>query len=481
MAVVFLGYKPDGKMDRRYFYADTPDQALTKRDVFLESHRAGFTPPTGKGDTVGEHLVHWLYHVIRPKVRATTWHQSYKPKILNHLVPRLGRPRLKDLSEEDVERFLTDMKDDGYSPAQILACFRLLSQALKHAVRRKLIGRNVCDFVDPPRQDAEEPLPPERDEAAVLLEALERRRNGVRWQTALAVGPRRGETLGLAWPCVDLTDLDAATIRIAWELVRLPWQHGCEDVAACTERHHVRACPPDCTKGTRLQGGRPHQCRTKVCLPGCAGEHQGRCIKRFCPPDCDRHAKACPDKRDGGLVMTEPKSKKSRRTVVVPRPLAERLLLHQMAQAAEREQPGWVGWGHEPRTPDNPDGCERRPRPREVVCPRCQKPIKKDALVFTQPNGLPINPAEDWREWAALLAELGLPHYRPHDARHFSVTLQLEEGVDPRVVSDNHGHTSVSFTKERYQHVTQRQESEAAKKVGGALWPSAPRPDDSSR
>lgn len=481
VAVVEFDPGADGKRDRRWFYGNSPDEAQEARARFVEAQTAGFTPPKGKGDTVGEHLIHWLYHVIRAKVRDTTWHQSYKPKVENHLVPRLGRPRLKDLTEEDVERFLTDMRDDGYSPAQILGCFRLLSQALKLAVRRKLIQRNVCDFVAPPRQDDEELLPPERDEAALILEALETRRNGVRWTVALAVGPRRGEALGLTWPMVDLANLDAATVRIAWELVRVPWQHGCDDVAACTERHHVGACPPDCTKGKRKQGGRPHQCRRRVCPPGCKQEHQGRCITRFCPPGCERHAKACPLKKGGGLVMTEPKSKKSRRTFVIPRPLAERLLLHQLAQTAERETPGWIGWGHEARSDEHPDGCERRPRPREVMCPRCRKPIRKDALVFTQPNGMPINPSEDWREWQAMLAELGLPHYRPHDTRHFSVTLQLEEGVDPRVVADSHGHSSVAFTQTRYQHVTARQERDAAKRVGGALWPTAADPDDSLR
>src|SRR5262249_21751467 len=161
----------------------------------------------------------------------------------------------------------------------------------------------------------------------------------------------------------DLTDLDAATVRIAWELVRLPWQHGCDDPAACAERHHVRACPPGCTKGTRRQGGRPHECRTVVCPMGCAGKHQGRCIRRVCPADCVADAKACPDTRGGGLVMTEPKSERSNRTVTVPRPLAEWLVLHQLAQADERERDGWKGWGHEPRTAANPGGCDRRARP----------------------------------------------------------------------------------------------------------------------
>ncbi|MBO3751591.1 tyrosine-type recombinase/integrase [Streptosporangiaceae bacterium NEAU-GS5] len=400
-------------------------------------------------------------------VRDTTWHDAYRPKTEKHLIPRLGRPRVKDLSEEDVEAFVTSMQRDGYAPSTIIGCLMILSQALDLAVRRKQIQRNVCKYIEGrPKGSDFEALPPERDEVAVILDALPRRRNGVRWATAAAVGQRRGETLGLTWPMLDLTNLDKATMRIAWEIVRVPWQHGCEDPHACGAAHHLRRCPPtNCPK--RRASGRPHVCRTRLCPDGCDGSHPGRCIRAWCAPDCEGHAKACKARRDGGLVMTEPKSKKSKRTVPIPRPLAELLVLHQLAQATEREAGGWVGWGHEPSS------CSRRPRPREVVCPKCRRPIARDALVFTKPDGMPVSPSDDWREWSSFLAELGLPPYRPHDLRHFSVTLQLEEGVDVGVVADNHGHSSPDFTRRRYQHVAERVQRESADQVGKVLWRSA--------
>lgn len=465
MAEIHLGYKPNGRPDRRYIYGKTPDEVIERRDEFQRKVNEGFIPPKGKGHTVETWLTHWLHKIKKLEVRETTWHQGYRPRVENNIIPALGRTRLTDLTEEHIEDWKAARLKEN-APSTVLAEFRILSAALKVAVRRRLIHRNPCDFVDPPRQDEEEPLPPERDEVRIILDALEHRRNGTRWALALALGPRRGECLGLTWPCVDLTDLNAATVRIAWELVRVPWQHGCEDPHACGAKHHVYPCPPDpadCAKAQRRQGTR-HVCRTAVCKKDCRGEHQGRCIRKWCEPGCARHAVSCPKRWGGGLVMTEPKSKKSRRTVTLPRPLAERLVLHRMAQAAEREDPLWQGWGHDR------DECDRRPRPREIVCPKCRKPIKKDALVFTQPNGMPINPSEDWREWSALLEELGLPHYRPHDGRHFSATVQLEEGIDVRVVQETLGHSSSDFTRKRYQHVTTRLQRDAAEKIGEALW-----------
>jgi integrase len=477
VAAVFLGYKANGRMDRRYFYGYDPETVVAERDRFNESRRAGFTPPAGKGDTVAELLHHWLYHIARKKVRGTTWNDAYRPKVEKHLIPRLGYASVRDLDEEDVEVFVTDMQSEGYAPSTIIGCLMILSQALDVAVRRKQVPRNVVQYIDgKPARDEAETLPPEREEVAVILEALPRRRNGVRWATAIAVGPRRGETLGLLWPMFDLRDLDKATMRIAWELVRLPWQHGCADPHACGATYHVRPCQPkNCPK--IRPNGRPHACRRRLCPDGCDGQHPGRCIRAWCAPDCEAHAKACPDKRAGGLMLTPPKSKKSNRTLPIPRPLAELLVLHQLAQAAEREQPGWVGWGHEPKSERNPRGCDRRPKPRELVCPKCRRPFKKDALVFTQPNGLPVSPSDDWREWSALLEELGLPHYRIHDLRHFSVTTQLEEGGDVRVVADNHGHSSPDFTRKRYQHVRVNVQRDVTDKVGAVLWGT---PGDSS-
>ncbi len=280
----------------------------------------------------------------------------------------------------------------------------------------------------------------------------------------MAIGPRQGETLGLCWPAIDL---NAGTVEIGWQLQRLPWQHGCEDPHACGAKHHRRPCPArNCPR--RRPTGRPHVCRTKLCPADCGGVHPGVCVKVWCPPDCEGHAKAGPAKRDGGLVLTEPKSRKSLRTAPIPRPLAEWLVLHQLAQTAEREADGWAGWGHDPRA------CSRRPRAREVVCPKCRRPVKRDALVFTQPNGMPVSPSDDWRDWSAFLVELGLPHYRPHDLRHLSVTTQLEEGVDVRVVADNHGHANPDFTRKRYQHVAERVQRDSADRVSGVWW-GAPR------
>ncbi|HYK28525.1 MAG TPA: tyrosine-type recombinase/integrase [Streptosporangiaceae bacterium] len=76
-----------------------------------------------------------------------------------------------------------------------------------------------------------------------------------------------------------------------------------------------------------------------------------------------------------------------------------------------------------------------------------------NGLVFTDGKGQPVHPRADYGDWQALLADLGLPHYRVHDLRHETATMLLEGGVDARVVQEILGHASADFTRRAYQHV----------------------------
>ena len=54
----------------------------------------------------------------------------------------------------------------------------------------------------------------------------------------------------------------------------------------------------------------------------------------------------------------------------------------------------------------------------------------------------------------------------PYDLRHTAATLGIAAGVSVKVISDQLGHASISFTLERYSHVLPSIQDEAAAKVG---------------
>jgi len=69
---------------------------------------------------------------------------------------------------------------------------------------------------------------------------------------------------------------------------------------------------------------------------------------------------------------------------------------------------------------------------------------------------------------------------RVHDARHTAATLLLAQGVDQRVVMQILGHSQISVTSQ-YAHVLPQVMTDAADRIGKALWGSTTDPTATSK
>jgi integrase len=186
----------------------------------------------------------WLTTIAPRRIRRSTLETTYVPKVRNRIIPGLGKHRLDRLTPEHIERFYTRLETEGLAPATVLQIHRILSRALKVAMQRGYVARNIATLVDPPSASHDEIEPLTFDEALRIIRLAASRRNGTRWSIALALGLRQGEALGLRWQYVDL---DAGTLTVRWQLQRLPWRHGCSDPHACGKDRHRDDCPPGCT------------------------------------------------------------------------------------------------------------------------------------------------------------------------------------------------------------------------------------------
>ncbi|XVQ86179.1 tyrosine-type recombinase/integrase [Microbispora siamensis] len=203
---------------------------------------------------------------------------DYRSKTRHWIIPLLGRHRLDRLAPEHLDKAYATMLEQGRSSSTVLKVHRILSRALKIAVRRNKATRNVATLVDAPVAADPDLEPLTRNEARKILEAAKSRRNAARWSVALALGIRQGEALGLRWSFVDL---ETGVIKAWYHAQRSPWKHGCDDPHDCGKKwhrwpckprcrvhKHDPACPQDCTK-------RGHVCPTRTCAKDCAG-HAGR-------------------------------------------------------------------------------------------------------------------------------------------------------------------------------------------------------------
>ena len=68
-----------------------------------------------------------------------------------------------------------------------------------------------------------------------------------------------------------------------------------------------------------------------------------------------------------------------------------------------------------------------------------------------------------------LLKCAGLPQVRFHDLRHTCATLSLSKNVNPKIVSEMLGHSSVSITLDIYVHLLPDMQEKAAKALEEAL------------
>lgn len=427
---VTMGTKADGRPDRRH-RTGADETEVTKKVQKLEAERAANkSRRPGRPPKVAQWMRYCLTDVFPQRVKHSTIDKTYRPKIENWIIPKLGQHRIDQLGPDHLYKFYAVLRKAGLAPNTIVQIHRILSRALKIAVREGKIPVNPCTLIDAPQPVETESETLTAEEARALLQLTTTRRNGTRWSVGLALGLRQQEALGLRRQFVDL---DKAVLFIGWQITRDRYKHGCDDPHACGGKWHRYPCPARCPKARRTSG-RKHTCR-RPCPPGCT-KHGGKCPK-FCAPDCKRHAKACPQ-RIGGVKFTRPKGGR-KHPVPIPAQLIPVLRRHFEAQDAEKDAAGaaWEDWG----------------------------------LVWCQPNGRPVDPHVDWEEWKALLKEAGITKdARLHDARHTAGTLLGELHVPMHVIQRILGHAQVTTTR-IYTDPTDPLTRDAADRIGGLLWP----------
>ena len=135
-----------------------------------------------------------------------------------HIVPELGNVRLERLAPQHVQPFLNRKLKSGLSPMSVKHVRAVLAIALKQATKWNLAARNAAALTDGPKIDKEPVKPLSADEARKLLDTLAGDPLEGFFSISLALGLRRGETLGLSW--ADL-DLDGRTLHVNRTLQRV--------------------------------------------------------------------------------------------------------------------------------------------------------------------------------------------------------------------------------------------------------------------
>ena len=185
------------------------------RMIELENTRNKGVPlPKGRL-TLGQFLDDWLNGYARSCCSLRTV-DGYESIIERHLKPALGHIQLKELKPQAIQAYY-GKACESLSPRTVQKHHRLLSQALKYAVKQGILGRNACQLVDAPRWKGKIMKALAPGELEVLLENASSNQFFPAIYMAVSTGLRQAELLGLRWR--DL-DLDMLSISVSQTLYK---------------------------------------------------------------------------------------------------------------------------------------------------------------------------------------------------------------------------------------------------------------------
>ena len=132
IASVTVGYSPAGKRIVRKGSGKTKTEALKKLKETIREYEDGLTiSPTDY--TVADAVRYWLENGLKGRAERTismyTWYAN------THLIPSLGARKLRDLSVEDVDKWLSS-KTETLGTRSLKLVHNILNRSVKNAMRR---------------------------------------------------------------------------------------------------------------------------------------------------------------------------------------------------------------------------------------------------------------------------------------------------------------------------------------------------------
>ncbi len=141
-------------------------------------------------------------------------------------------------------------------------------------------------------------------------------------------------------------------------------------------------------------------------------------------------------KIDKKLTLKEPKTPKSRRAIALMDATVQLLKEHHRKQAAVK---------------------------------LTSKEYNDQGFVCAWEDGRPYDPMYVCKKFSQLVKELDFPVIRFHDLRHTHATILLQQGVNPKIVSERLGHSNIGITLDTYSHVLPDMQREAAARLDEAF------------
>ena len=185
----------------------------------------------------------WLEDIAPDRQRPRTLANSTS-NVRKHIIPTLGAYKLHEVGPEEVRELTAAVIASGCSSRTSQIVFSTFSVMMQAAVDEGLIDSNPCKRMSRPKATSKKrgalTIMEARRVIVTALDAGDPR--ATLWASALLLGCRKAELIGLEWERVDL---GMRLIDLSWQIQSVAWQHGagcrCKDGVSpelCPLRQH---------------------------------------------------------------------------------------------------------------------------------------------------------------------------------------------------------------------------------------------------
>lgn len=148
-ARIVTGYKPDGKPSYKSSYHKTKKEAQSALQTTLHRVSNGMAP-LDNSTTLEEWAKLWLKN--KETSIAETTHANYV-HIMRHILPMLGKFKLKDIKTVHIQTLINEMQAKDYSRSMMEKVKSVLYGMLQEAEINDMVMRNVCRGVKLPKAE----------------------------------------------------------------------------------------------------------------------------------------------------------------------------------------------------------------------------------------------------------------------------------------------------------------------------------------
>ena len=207
---ISLGHDAAGKRLRVKRKGRTKAQVKDKLRQAADDLEAGIK--TDDKYTVKDAVNDFLDHGMKGKAGGTV--DNYRSLADNHLIPQIGAAKLKELTADDLEKWM-DERAEELSTRSLRLIHQILERAIRHAQARDKVRRNVASLISVPDGKGGRPSKAMTlEQAVLLLETLDSAaefRLSAYVVVSLLAGIRTEEARALTWAEVDL---DTGTVAV---------------------------------------------------------------------------------------------------------------------------------------------------------------------------------------------------------------------------------------------------------------------------